>query len=153
MSDPTPSERPDPSKPYILVAEDNSGDVSLIRLALAERGVALEVVVHTDGEKAMEFLGEVDGGTCGGPALVVLDLNLPRVNGREVLARIRNSPVCGKIPVVVFSSSDSARDRDEAEGLGATLYLKKPSNLEDFLEVGTLLKGLLETPLHADSSR
>src|SRR6185437_3568858 len=137
----------DVSKPYILVAEDNSGDVSLIRLALAERGVALEVVVHADGEKAMKFLGEVDAGTCAGPELVVLDLNLPRINGRDVLARIRNSPACGKIPVVVFSSSDSARDRDEALSLGATLYMKKPSNLGDFLEVGTLLKGLIESPL------
>lgn len=143
----------DLSQPYILVAEDNSGDVSLIRLALAERGVALEVVVQADGEKAMEFLGEVDAGRRECPALVVLDLNLPRINGREVLGRIRNSSVCGKIPVVVFSSSDSARDREEAVSLGATLYLKKPSNLEDFLEVGTLLKGLIETPLHADSSR
>ncbi len=143
----------DVSQPYILVAEDNSGDISLIRLALAERGVALGVVVHADGEKAMEFLGQVDVGMCAGPALVVLDLNLPRINGREVLARIRNSPACGKIPVVVFSSSDSARDRDEAVSLGATLYLKKPSNLEDFLEVGTLLKELIERPLSADSSR
>lgn len=142
-----------PSKDYILVAEDNSGDVSLIRLALAERGVAHEVVVHADGEKAMEFLAEVDGGKCGCPSLVVLDLNLPRINGREVLGRIRRSPACAKIPVVVFSSSDSARDRLEVEGLGASLYLKKPSNLEDFLEVGSLLKRLIEKPLHADSSR
>lgn len=143
----------DVSQPYILVAEDNSGDVSLIRLALAERGVALEVVVQADGEKAMEFLGEVDAGRRECPALVVLDLNLPRIGGREVLERIRCSPACGRIPVVVFSSSDSARDRHEAEGLGASLYLKKPSNLDDFLAVGTLLKGLIEKPLCADSSR
>ena len=145
------SENQHSGKPYILVAEDNSGDVSLILLALQERGVALEVVVQSDGEKAMEFLGEVDARKRNCPALVVLDLNLPRISGREVLERIRRSPACGKIPVVVFSSSDSARDRQEVESLGATLYLKKPSNLEDFLEVGTLLKGLIEKPLHAGS--
>ena len=133
-----------PATPYILVAEDNAGDVSLIRLALQEQAVTHEIAVQPDGEKAIHFLSALEAGDGLCPALVLLDLNLPRVDGREVLQRIRQGARCASIPVIVFSSSDSDRDRQVAIGLGATKYLKKPSNLEDFLQIGRFLKEMLD---------
>jgi CheY-like chemotaxis protein len=118
--------------------------VSLIELALAEERVGLSVAVESDGEKAIQFVEEVNAGRIAHPALVVLDLNLPRIDGREVLQRIRQADGWRNVPVIVFSSSDSARDRDAALRLGATMYLRKPSNLQEFLEVGKLLKQQIE---------
>jgi DNA-binding response OmpR family regulator len=113
-------------------------------MALAEAQVALKVVVQPDGEKAMHFAGEVDAGRIVVPELVILDLNLPRVDGRIVLERIRGSEAWRNVPVIVFSSSDAARDRQVAMSLGATMYLRKPSHLGDFLQVGKLLKQQIE---------
>ncbi len=118
--------------------------MSLIELALAEQQVALKVVVQPDGEKAIHFAGEVDAGWAAAPELVILDLNLPRIDGRIVLQRIRESEAWRNVPVIVFSSSDSARDRQVAMSLGATMYLRKPSNLDEFLQVGKLLKQQIE---------
>ena len=97
-----------------------------------------------DGERAIEFINQIDAGAEACPALVILDLNMPKIDGREVLQRIRRSSTCGSIPVIVFSSSDSDRDRQVSVSLGATMYLKKPSNLEDFLQIGKTLKGMLD---------
>lgn len=113
-------------------------------MALAEEHVALKVVVQPDGEKALHFAGEVDARRTAVPELVILDLNLPRVDGRIVLQRIRESEAWRNVPVVVFSSSDSARDRQVAMSLGATMYLRKPSHLDEFLQVGKLLKQQIE---------
>jgi two-component system response regulator len=118
--------------------------VSLIELALTEEGVGLKVAVQSDGERAIHFVEEVNAGRIGHPALVVLDLNLPRIDGRDVLRRIREEEAWRNVPVIVFSSSDSARDREVTMSLGATMYLRKPSNLQEFLEVGKLLKQQIE---------
>jgi DNA-binding response OmpR family regulator len=114
--------------------------VSLIELALAEEQVGLRVVVQSDGEKAIQFIGQVNDGLTPHPALVILDLNLPRIDGREVLRQIREGEAWRNVPVIVFSSSDAARDRQVTVSLGATMYLRKPSNLDEFLQVGKLLK-------------
>lgn len=106
--------------------------------------MALKVVVQSDGEKAIQFVSEVNAGKIAHPALVVLDLNLPRVDGRDVLQRIREGDAWQNVPVIVFSSSDSARDREATASLGATMYLRKPSNLDEFLRVGKLLKHQLD---------
>lgn len=118
--------------------------MSLIELALSEERVGLKVVVQPDGEKAIQFVAAVNAGRIAHPALVVLDLNLPRIDGRDVLQRIREGEAWRNVPVIVFSSSDCARDRDVTVSLGATMYLRKPSNLEEFLQVGKLLKRQLD---------
>lgn len=117
--------------------------MSLIELALAEEHVDLKVVVQSDGEKAIQFIAEVNAGRMVHPALVVLDLNLPRIDGRDVLQRIRADEAWREVPVIVFSSSDSVRDRQVTVSLGATMYVRKPSNLDEFLSVGKLLKDQL----------
>jgi DNA-binding response OmpR family regulator len=77
------------------------------------------------------------------PDLVILDINLPRKSGREVLRALRQSPNCGRTPVLVVTSSDSQRDRDEMANLGASLYFRKPSDYNEFMKLGDVVKTLL----------
>lgn len=82
------------------------------------------------------------------PNLVILDLNLPKKTGRDVLARLRKSPQCAKLPVIIFSSSDDPRDKQEAARLGADDYVVKSSNLEKLMEIGAAVKNVLHLPNH-----
>jgi chemotaxis family two-component system response regulator Rcp1 len=127
----------------IVLVEDNFGDVGLVRSALVEHGIKSQLTVFRDGQEALEFIDQVDTGSSSCPDLVILDLNLPKVNGREVLKRIRLSPVFGDIPVVILSSSDAGKDRQETAALGASRYIRKPSTLDDFLKIGGTLKAFL----------
>jgi chemotaxis family two-component system response regulator Rcp1 len=126
----------------ILIVEDNPADVLLIREALEEHAVRANVYVVTDGEKALRF---IDAGATSVPCpdLVILDLNLPRRNGREVLAHIRASEEMSKVSVVILSSSDAPRDIEETFRLGVTQYLRKPSTLSEFMQIGGKLRELL----------
>ena len=126
----------------ILLVEDNPADVYLIEEALRTHGVQFEMKWLRDGEQALELLTE-DG--LGAPDLVLLDLNLPRVDGKEVLTRIRQTPHLAAVPVAIMTSSDSPQDRREMADLGASCYIKKPPTLDEFLEVGGVIKNLLAT--------
>jgi len=123
---------------HLLMVEDNPGDVDLAREALSQaRGFLLENLhVATDGEQAMRFVrqhGEyVDAPR---PDLILLDLNLPRKDGREVLAEIKSDPLLCAIPVVVLTSSDSQEDVARSYRLHANCYVKKPGDLDRFLEI------------------
>lgn len=128
----------------ILLVEDNNGDVILVREALLEHHITNELRVLTDGQKAIEFLDDIHHGLlpeC--PALLILDLNLPRKTGREVLAHMRRISRCDDIPVLVLSSSNAPSDRQAAADLGADLYLRKPADLADFIEIGASIRRLL----------
>ncbi|MEO8663606.1 MAG: response regulator [Bryobacteraceae bacterium] len=127
--------------PEILVAEDNPADVYLIRLALEEHGVTCPIVTATDGKDVLALLSLE--GTAWLPDLIILDLNLPRHDGIEILQKVRSTTGIAEVPVVVLTSSDSPRDRQNANRLGATRYVRKPSNLEQFLELGAVFKELL----------
>jgi two-component system, chemotaxis family, response regulator Rcp1 len=131
----------------ILLAEDNPGDAGLVRKALEEHGVAGEPLVIADGEKAIEFIQALDADPSAAcPGLAIIDLNLPKKPGSEVLERMRLSKKCRHIPVVILSSSDAERDRADAARLGATRYLRKPSRLEEFLSLGAIFKAALSEP-------
>jgi CheY-like chemotaxis protein len=123
--------------------EDNAGDVALIRQALRDHRVVRELTVIGDGAAAIAFIVELTAGKRPCPDLIILDLNLPRRSGSEVLQHIRNSEACDQTSVVILSSSDAPSDRQEAARLGANKYLKKPSNFDDFLNIGSVLKDLL----------
>lgn len=128
--------------PEILLADDNPSDVYLIREALREYAVDCELRVAADGREALDFIsGRSD--SVGSPSLIILDLNLPRHDGIEILQRLRECPDLVHVPVVVLTSSDSARDRLLASQLGATRYLRKPSNLGEFFELGAVFRELL----------
>ena len=119
----------------ILLVEDSAGDVRLIREALKESPISVQVIVAHDGIEAMEYLHQAELGLAVLPDLVLLDLNLPRKNGREVLAEIKGSPHLRQIPVLVMTSSRSEEDIDDAYSLNANCYITKPSDLEDYVDV------------------
>ncbi len=130
----------------IFLAEDNPADVFLIREALQEHGIAHELTIFEDGERALQFIDAAERDSeFMAPALAILDLNLPRMGGETVLSRIRNSPKLRDVPVLVLTTSASPRDRKQAEELGATQYLRKPSDLFEFMEVGAAIKKLLQS--------
>jgi DNA-binding response OmpR family regulator len=115
----------------------------LIRGALEEHGVEGEVLVIGDGEKAIQFIQAIDTRPLECPDLVIVDLNLPKRPGREVLEHLRRSEKCRSLPVIILSSSDAAQDRADAARFGATRYLKKPLLLKEFLNLGAIFKEAL----------
>jgi CheY-like chemotaxis protein len=129
--------------PRILVAEDNPADVYLIRAALEEHGIDLPLQVCADGREVLQIICQLEGVAGTQLNLIILDLNLPRHDGIEILQRLRESERLGRIPVVILTSSDSPRDRILASKLGAASYLRKPSSLEQFLGLGAVFKELL----------
>jgi|SRR5579872_2419981 len=135
--------------PEILLAEDNPADVYLVREALKEHGVVCTVRTAADGKDVLTLLNSADR-DCS-PDLIILDLNLPRHDGIEILQKVRSTERLAQVPVVVLTSSDSPRDRLTATEWGATRYVRKPSNLEQFLQLGALFKELL-SPLGATAA-
>jgi CheY-like chemotaxis protein len=105
--------------------------------------VRCEGAIVTDGERALQYLHEVNSHDEVCPQLVILDLNLPRRSGADVLRKIRASPRCGDVPVVILTSSENQFDRDEAARLGATRFLVKPFDLDGFLSLGVIFKQVL----------
>ena len=131
----------------ILVAEDNPADVYLLREAFSLEGHEVEMTVVTDGEQALEFVqGQGPFASAAIPDLVVLDLNLPKSDGSDVLRCIRETEAYRGVPVVVLTSSDSPRDRKTIENLGASSFITKPSDLDSFLALGRTLIGFIGTP-------
>jgi two-component system, chemotaxis family, response regulator Rcp1 len=100
--------------------------------------------IVTDGEQAIRFFEDVNGDAAAAcPALVILDINLPRRHGGEVLQHMRASSKCGHVLVIAVSTSDSSRDREQMEQLGANAYFRKPSSYNDFMKLGDIAKELL----------
>jgi CheY-like chemotaxis protein len=128
---------------FIVLVDDNPADVLLIREALAWHDVHSKLLVARDGDEAIQFLDAIDSASLPCPDLLILDLNLPRKTGFQVLERVRVSPLCGEKPVAILSSADSVADRQKAERLGASRYIRKPSNLHDFMLIGQQLKEML----------
>jgi CheY-like chemotaxis protein len=126
----------------ILLAEDNPADVYLIREALKEHGVECAMQVASDGREVLSLIVGDTGDVTDDFELIILDLNLPRHDGIEILEKLRESTLA-RVPVVVLTSSDSPQDRLVATHLGARRYLRKPSNLEQFLNLGAVFKELL----------
>jgi len=129
--------------PCIFMAEDNPGDVDLLRVALEEHTVACELWVASDGERALRFIDEIGLESLGCPAIAILDLNLPKKTGRDLLMRMRVHDAWSTIPVVILSSSDSEKDKSDVAQLGASRYIKKPSSLDAFVGIGGVLKEML----------
>jgi len=127
----------------ILLAEDNPADVYLIRTALEEHEVHLPLQVAADGSEVLRVIQEEESLAETQLELIILDLNLPRHDGIEILRRLRETEHLSRIPVVVLTSSDSPSDRLAASELGAACFLRKPSNLEQFLNLGAVFKTLL----------
>lgn len=125
--------------------EDNDADVFLVEEALAQHGLQAPVRVLRDGALAQDFIAEIDARPeVPLPDLILLDLNLPKRSGLEVLALIRQSPRCAAVPVVIMTSSDSPLDRQETRRLNADRYFRKPSGYDAFMEMGRVVREVLE---------
>jgi two-component system, response regulator len=128
----------------ILLVEDNPDDELLALRALRKNGVAGDVVVAHDGVEALDYLfatGEHAGRDASlVPRLILLDLNLPKISGLEVLGRLRSDERTRLLPVVILSSSGEQRDMLEGYGLGANSYVRKPVNFEQFVRAVEQLK-------------
>jgi len=138
----------------ILLVEDNSDDVKLTLRALKKSNILNEVVVVNDGVKALDYLfgtGEHSGrDTSAMPQVVLLDLNMPRLNGLEVLQKIRTNERTKLLPVVILTTSSEDKDRIESYNLGANSYVRKPVDFNEFAkavqQLGLYWLLLNETP-------
>lgn len=119
--------------PEILVVDDNPGDIALVGDALADSPRSSRIHAVTNGEEAMAFLHRTGKyASAVRPDLMLLDLNLPRKDGRAVLADVKSDAELRQIPVVIFSTSRSRRDITRSYELGANCYLSKPCDLAEF---------------------
>ena len=122
----------------VLLIEDNPADVFLVKEALRTHSVKFDMNWISDGEQALRAIDRF--APAAPPDIVVLDLNLPKVDGKELLAHIRRNSTFNKTPVLILTSSDSPADRREAAALGATCYIQKPPTLNEFLALGGAIK-------------
>jgi CheY-like chemotaxis protein len=122
--------------PRILLVEDNPGDARLLREALRQNGMRCRLYVVEDGEEAMHYLRRVEPyENAERPNLIFLDLNLPRKDGREVLAEVKADPDLRRIPVIVLTTSEADRDVFRVYDLHANCYIQKPGDLDRYMEV------------------
>jgi CheY-like chemotaxis protein len=124
--------------------EDNEADRRLLAFALHAQGVPMELHAAHDGEHAAKVLATAAAGQFCLPHLVILDLNLPKRSGIEILAAIREDPTLQAARVVVLTSSDSPADRKACEALGVLEYLRKPMDFDGFMELGHRLLQLAQ---------
>ena len=120
----------------VLLVEDNPGDVRLTRESFQEGKIHCDMSVVEDGVEALAFLhrkGKYDDAAL--PDLILLDLNMPRKDGREVLAELKEDPDFKRIPVVVLTSSEAEQDIIKCYDLHANCYISKPVDLEQFIKV------------------
>ena len=122
-----------PAKPEILLVDDSPADLDLTREALAASTYQSRVHTVPDGEEAIAYLHRSGAySNAPRPNLVVLDLNLPRKDGRVVLADFKADPALRSVPVVIFTTSHSRQDIARCYAIGANCYVSKPGNLKDF---------------------
>ncbi len=128
----------------ILVIEDNASDVFLLDRALKKQDLRFELIHLISGGEALAFIRRQ--GTysdAAAPNLILVDLNLSKYTGEDILREIRSSGHLGGVPVCVWSSSQSRRDEALLKSLGVTQFITKPSGLDQFMEIGKIIKGLL----------
>ena len=125
--------------------EDNKTDVFLIGEAIANCGIDAETEVVRDGQAALTWFEKVDEQhTQACPDLILLDMNLPKRSGDEVLKQLRTSTNCRHAKVLIVSSSDAPEDRRAVESSGVAGYFRKPSSYDEFMKLGPMIKTLLE---------
>jgi two-component system response regulator len=123
----------------ILLVEDNPDDVVFTKRAFKQNNIRNEIVVANDGEKALDLLFPENGTAPFSPALVLLDVKLPKVDGLEVLRRIRSDPRTHSLPVVVLTTSSEETDIVKSYQLGANSFIRKPVIFDDFLHATNVL--------------
>jgi CheY-like chemotaxis protein len=127
----------EPARPLnVLLVEDDPGDVLIAREAMAAGQLSTSLDVVTDGREALAFLRREDGyAEARRPDLILLDLNLPRMSGHEVLAEVKSDPELRRIPVVVLTTSQAHEDIAKSYDLHASVHVSKPVDFDDFTGV------------------
>jgi CheY-like chemotaxis protein len=144
---------------YILLADDSDNDVELAKHALERQNLANKIVTVRDGAEALDFLfcrGSFSNREKGHPLFVLLDIKMPKVDGFEVLTKIKNDPELHSIPVVMLTSSRQGPDIEECYRLNANAFVVKPVDFDQFVEVvktiGKFWAVLNESPLSASKT-
>ncbi len=119
----------------ILLVEDNLNDIEITRRALEKGQISNQLTVARDGQEALDFLFSGNGGDRHAPGLILLDLNLPKVDGREVLEKIKSDPKLRRIPVIVLTTSTREEDIVRSYDLGVNTFVSKPVRFEEFIRV------------------
>jgi CheY-like chemotaxis protein len=128
----------------ILLVEDNPADVGLVRQALSEHHVHCDLRVLSDGQAVIKLIDRLDidfKASC--PDLLLLDLSLPKYDGRAILKYLRASERCGRIPVIILTASDLIEDRLTAERNAALHYFQKPASRDEFMQLGMIVKDVI----------
>jgi DNA-binding response OmpR family regulator len=126
---------------HILAAEDNEADVLLFQKAFAHHAIEHELHVTPDGKPALDYIarmGTREGPPC--PDIMLLDLNLPKVDGTTILQEFRRHPACARTPVIVVTSSDAEKDRVKVGAFNVSRYFHKPSDFDAFMELGAVVR-------------
>lgn len=119
----------------IYLIEDHTPDVFLVEKALHDYGIDCDLVRFVDGGQALVALNKLGDQPEALPDLILLDLNLPRVSGMDILRVLQKDPALAKVPVAILTSSQAPRDKLEANTLGVTRFITKPNDLRAYLEV------------------
>ena len=140
----------------VLLAEDDPGHASLVLRNLARAGIVNEVIHVVDGQEALDYVycaGHYAGRKPRGPLLLLLDINMPRVDGVEVLRRLKSDPDLKKLPVIMLTTTDDAREVERCYALGCNEYIQKPVDYDKFAEairrLGLFVTLLLIPPVGA----
>lgn len=120
----------------ILLVEDNLADIRLIEEAFKEASINYNITAMQDGEKALNYLKKIDEfENVTTPDIIILDLNLPKINGLEVLQIVKNDPALLSIPIIILTSSQDSQDVQNSYKGHANCYIQKPENLEGFINL------------------
>jgi len=148
------SKRTMPHSPVILIVEDDEGHAILVRDVLETAGLNNRIVHFRDGQSVLDFLfgdGVNPPAHKGHTYVVLLDIRLPKVDGIEVLRRIKSDPELRKLPVIMLTTTDDSREVDRCHQLGCSVYIQKPVDYEKFVEavrrLGLFIMLLLVPPL------
>jgi CheY-like chemotaxis protein len=133
------------TRPFqILLAEDSAADVGIVRIALRDQGLNHVLHVASDGEEAISLIEKADNDrNASGPDLLLLDMHLPKYNGEEILKCLGSTERYAQIPVVVMTSSDAPADHELAQKHAALFYFRKPSSLDEFVQLGVIVRDIL----------
>lgn len=134
----------DSQKNFILIAEDDADDRFLLQTAFEENGFHDRLQFVENGVEILEYLENIKNVEEGGgnlPRFILLDLNMPKKDGREVLKEIKQNPALKKIPVVIFSTTNNEQEMLRCYELGANSYITKPNSFEQLMEIVSNLRG------------
>ena len=117
----------------ILYVDDDSDDCIFLQASLEDAGSNAKLICSSDGEEAVKYLNSIPAASL--PSLIVLDLNMPRWDGRRTLSYLKSQPHLAEIPVIILSTSEDKKEREACVQLGAASYLKKPYRYDDYKHI------------------